>query len=129
SKFNDAIFMTAIVLAALSVPGYRPAILTKRFLISLVVAALALMPSVVWSISNMDAVLARTRKLQITAGGFLETRLNGFVELVEAFLNFSIMTLAIAAICFVLARQNPLRVEGPSPDNGLVGRVIALGLG
>lgn len=131
SKFNDSIFMIAILLAAISIPAYRPVILNRRFLISLAATLVALLPTIIWSISNIDAVLARTRKLGIAAvGGFLEIRTHGLAQLIESVLNFTAMTLVIAAVCFALERQNPLRTDSAaSPNNGFICRAILFSLG
>lgn len=130
SKFNDSIFMVAILLAAISVPAYRAVIVSRRFLLSIVAMLLVLMPTIIWSVANMQAVLARTRKLGLaTTGSFLEIRATGFGQLLESIFNFTIMTLVIAVVAFALERQNPLRTTGSAaPDHGFIGRAILFSL-
>ncbi|MEZ5780995.1 MAG: glycosyltransferase family 39 protein [Rhizobiaceae bacterium] len=130
SKFNDAIFIAALVIAAISLPALRPAILSRRIFLSLAAVLVMLTPTMVWSISNMDAVLARTRKLGIVStGSFLDIRLAGLGSLGESIVNFTVVTIIIAAVAFAMERCNPFRpVRESTTNSALVGRIILVSL-
>ncbi len=66
AKFNFPIVAIAMLLAASTMPAFRAAVATPRFLIAPVVAAALLWQPAVWLISNRDATLSRAHKLTMT---------------------------------------------------------------
>jgi len=66
AKFNFPIVAIAMILAALTMPGFRAAVATPRFLIAPAVSAALLWQPAVWLISNRDATLSRAHKLTMT---------------------------------------------------------------
>lgn len=131
SKFNDAIFIATILAAALSVREFRPAVLDRRMLLSVLVLIAALMPTVLWSIGHPDAVLARTRKLGLAApAGFWGLRVDGFVQLVVSTFNFCVVTLVIGAAAFAAERLNPFGAgTSGAPSEKFVRRILLIGFG
>jgi 4-amino-4-deoxy-L-arabinose transferase-like glycosyltransferase len=102
AKFNDVIFIAAMLGAALSIRSYRTAILDKRIVLSLVVLVLALTPTTLWSLDHFDALFARMHKFRLDPSGnsFLFTRLKGLVEFGIATFDFVIMTLLVCGLAF-----------------------------
>lgn len=66
AKFNFPIVAVAMVIAALTMPAFRRAVATPRFLVAPAVAAALLWRPAVWLISNSDATLSRAHKLTMT---------------------------------------------------------------
>lgn len=66
AKFNFPIVAIAMLLAALTMPAFRAAVATPRFLIAPAVAAALLWQPTLWLITNRDATLSRAHKLTMT---------------------------------------------------------------
>jgi 4-amino-4-deoxy-L-arabinose transferase-like glycosyltransferase len=69
SKYNYAIFTTALLLAVLATPGYRQVLASRRALVILPVALLVAVPHIYWLVSNFDIAASSVRKLHIEEGG------------------------------------------------------------
>ncbi len=130
AKFNDVVFLAAILAAALSVREYRPAILDRRLILSIVVMLAALAPTILWSFEHPGAILARTYKFGIQEAdqGFLMTRAGGIAELAWAIFLFCGITVAIWAVAFMLEWQNPFSRTEPNPNEMFVRRILIFGL-
>jgi hypothetical protein len=85
AKYNDIVLLTALLAAALSLPKMRDVILAPRFGVSILVAALALAPTLYWNVAHSDDVLARAYKFGAEEAGWsLQTVAIGFWKLVLA---------------------------------------------
>ncbi|TGQ39684.1 glycosyl transferase family 39 [Mesorhizobium sp. M00.F.Ca.ET.216.01.1.1] len=131
AKFNDIIFLFAMLAAGLSVREFRPAILSRWLLLSGVIVVLGLTPTVLWSYQHPEAILARVYKFGIDQPhqDFFFVRANGLRELAEAIFNFSVLTAVICGASFAAERLNPTaRLSGSNPGEKFVGRTLAFGL-
>jgi Dolichyl-phosphate-mannose-protein mannosyltransferase len=130
AKFNDVIFVVAMVAAALSVPAYRATILDKRFLLGVVVLLLVIAPTALWSLDHYNALFARMQKfgLDPKGYGFLFVRLKGLVEFGIASFDFVVMTVIACGIAFASRRLDPIRRPDCADAPGrLLGRVLLVG--
>jgi 4-amino-4-deoxy-L-arabinose transferase-like glycosyltransferase len=67
-KYNYAMFLTALLLAAMSVPQYRQVLANRRILATLLVALLVATPHIFWLVSNPELATGSVHKLHIDAG-------------------------------------------------------------
>ncbi|MGH6862627.1 MAG: glycosyl transferase, partial [Phyllobacterium sp.] len=58
-KFNAAFFMAALILAGLSIPAYRPVILSRRSIATLLAFSVAIAPTGLWTLAHTENVLSR----------------------------------------------------------------------
>ncbi|RWK33119.1 MAG: glycosyl transferase family 39 [Mesorhizobium sp.] len=130
SKYNEVIFLAALFLAALSVRETREAIFDRRFLISVVVAILACLPTFYWSLTHLGDLLAHSGGLGVAEGGSAAKTLSrGIRGLGNAILNFAGLPATIFAVAFFLARKQsaPPPEAAPWPET-LVWRAIGFAL-
>ncbi|WP_198021671.1 glycosyltransferase family 39 protein [Mesorhizobium sp. WSM3224] len=129
SKYNIVIFLAALFLAALSVRETREAIFDRRFLISVAVAILACLPTLYWSLTHRDDLLAHQGGLGVAEGGsVVSTAFLGIRRLANAIVNFAGLPVAILAVAYFLAGK---RTQPPEPvrwPEKLLWRAIALGV-
>ena len=59
-KYNFAIVVVGFVVAALSIPGYRPLLLNRRTLVSVLIAGGMIFPHARWMIEHPDLVTSKT---------------------------------------------------------------------
>lgn len=130
SKYNVVIFLAALFLAALSLRETREAIFDRRFLISLVVAILACLPTFYWSAMHLGDLLAHSAGLGVAEGGSVAKTLSrGIRGLGNAILNFAGLPATIFAVAFFLARKEPAPPPETTPwPEKLVWRAIAFAL-
>jgi len=130
AKFNDVIFLVAMLGAALSVGSYRPAILDRRFLLSLVVLVLVLTPTALWSLDHFNALFARMHKFGLDPSGdsFLFIRLKGAVEFAKATFDFVILTLLTCGLAFSFQKLDPTKrlIDAKASDRFL-GHILLIG--
>lgn len=131
SKYNNVIFLAALVLSTLSLRETRGVILNRQFLISMAVAVLLCLPTLYWSLTHTDQVLSH-------AGGFGMARESGVIlnafsgvwGLGKAMLNFALLPAGIFAAAFLIGRSRPAPARQPAPwTEKLVWRTIAFALG
>ncbi|WP_235983897.1 ArnT family glycosyltransferase [Mesorhizobium neociceri] len=130
SKYNNVIFLGALVLSTLSLRETRGVILNRQFLISVALAVLLCLPTLYWSLTHTEQVLSH-------AGGFGMARENGVIQnaltgvwgLGKAMLNFAGLPAGIFAVAFLIARNRPAPALQPLPwAEKLVWRTIAFAL-
>lgn len=130
SKYNNAIFLSALVLSTLSLRETRGVILHRFFLLSLAVGILLCLPTLYWSLTHTDQLLGHS-------GGFGMSRessailnaLAGMRGLGRAILFFAVLPAGIFAVAFLIARSRPAPASRPAPwTERLVWRTIAFAL-
>ena len=130
SKYNNVIFLAALILSTLSLRETRGAILHRNFLLSLALAVLLCLPTFYWSLTHTDQVLSH-------AGGFGMARESGVIlnafsgvwGLGKAMLNFALLPAGIFAAAFLIARNRSAPALQPAPwTEKLVWRTIAFAL-
>ena len=70
SKYNYAMFLTALLLAAAAVPQYRSVLRNRGILAALPVALLISTPHMFWLLSNLELATGSVSKLHIGDGNF-----------------------------------------------------------
>ena len=131
SKYNNVIFLGALILSTLSLRETRSVILNSRFLISVAVAALLCLPTVYWSLTHTDQLLAHSGGFFATVrdGSALQTAFNGLRGLSKAILFFAVLPAGIFSIAFATAWNRPAPAPQPAPwTEKLVWRTIAIAL-
>ncbi|MCU0808167.1 MAG: glycosyltransferase family 39 protein [Candidatus Contendobacter sp.] len=71
SKYNYAIFLAALLLAAGMVPAYRAWLLERRFAITVLVALLVVAPHFSWLLANLELATSSAHKFKAGAGDAL----------------------------------------------------------
>jgi 4-amino-4-deoxy-L-arabinose transferase-like glycosyltransferase len=130
AKYNDVILLGALLAAALSLRDYRPLVLDRRFLVTVVVACLALTPTLLWNVGHPGELMARSYKFGISAGGrSLVTTFHGLWDLAIAVFNFAVLPVAVFLISAVIGWFQPPAAAAPaSGPEKLLWRTLAFGL-
>jgi len=114
SKYNYALFVVVLFLAAMTIPAFRPRILSLRMLAALVLAALLLVPHLLWFVSNPGAALTRVDKFEIVSG--FTARLSGFAAALEGIVNYALLpTILLLAVAFVPLRRAGVETASSAP--------------
>jgi 4-amino-4-deoxy-L-arabinose transferase-like glycosyltransferase len=127
AKYNDVVLPAALVAAALSMPTYRPAILDRRFLLSVGIGALVVLPTAVWSLEHQAALFSRTYRLGIdqTGTGMLPVWLTGLREIALGAVTFSILPAGLSVLAFATERVDAgMRRSDILPGAQFVGRTM-----
>ena len=130
AKYNNLILIAAMLAATLSLRETRQVILRPQIAISLIVALLVCLPTLYWSATHPDDLLARTYKFGIDASdGPLVTAWKGIVELGEAVRNFAILPVAVFAVAMLAGRVAPSKFRERLPrSEKLLWRILGFGL-
>lgn len=113
SKYNYAVFLAALLLAALLTPGYRPVLANRRMLAVLLVALLVTTPHVYWLASNLDIATGSVRKLHINDGNLAA----GLAYAAVSALAF-LAPLLIFSMILVARPLKPASRENTGPGGG-----------
>ncbi len=115
SKYNYAIALLAMLLAAFSDPVTRKPLMSARLLLSAGVAALLVTPPMLWIVNNPDLAFASARKLDMTReGAAVLVAAQGVAQLVFAALGFVSLLLAVIGVLWVFCRRQGAAV---APDD------------
>jgi len=115
SKYNYAVVPAAMILAALTVPDTRRAILSPWLAVSFGLAAALLARPMLWIAENPDLALASAHKLQMTAEGSAAViAVTGIGALALAVLGFVAPLALVSAALWVFHR---LHDSAPAPDD------------
>ncbi|RWX66699.1 glycosyl transferase family 39 [Mesorhizobium sp. M4B.F.Ca.ET.089.01.1.1] len=130
SKYNNVIFLAALLLAALSLRETRAAIFDRRFPISVVVAMLACLPTFHWSLAHLEDLLLHSDGFGVAEGGSAAATASlGVFGLGKAILNFAGLPIAVFAVAFLVAIRRPTPSSEPWPwPEKLLWRAIAFAL-
>lgn len=110
AKYNDAVVLAAMLIAALSMRETRATILNPRFAIAIAVAALALAPTTFWSLTHSQEVAARYYKFGIDESGWSPgAAVIGSWKLLLAVISCFVVPAAI----FLTASWNSVRPPPP----------------
>ncbi|TJW09016.1 MAG: glycosyl transferase family 39 [Mesorhizobium sp.] len=130
SKYNNVIFLAALLLAAPSLRETRAAIFDRRFPISVVVALLACLPTFHWSLAHLEDLLLHSDGFGVAEGGSAAATASlGVFGLGKAILNFAGLPIAVFAVAFLVAISRPAPSSEPWPwPEKLLWRAIAFAL-
>ena len=67
SKYNVVLWIGGLMLACLTIPNFRSAVLNRRMAMAFGLAALVVLPNLLWAVEHRDASLLGTRKFHIEA--------------------------------------------------------------
>ncbi len=130
-KYNDALFLAALLAASLSVPVYRPAILNRWLVLSAGMAILVLLPSAIWSLEHSHSLLGHAHKFKIdrSSGNSLQIWLTGIWDFLVAIFDFAILPVALIVIAFAVERLEPLAwLRAAKPAEQFIGRSLLFSL-
>ncbi|HEX4342393.1 MAG TPA: glycosyltransferase family 39 protein, partial [Verrucomicrobiae bacterium] len=71
AKYNFVIVAGSLIMAGLTLPEYRRAILNPRILLTLIVAVLLVLPNVLWMLNHRDLLLVTAYKFRVHQGNWL----------------------------------------------------------
>lgn len=101
SKYNYGIFLIALFLAACSLKYFRPQLLNRKILLSLLCLLLVTSPHVYWALTNMQAILAQAGKFHMGHSlGLFASYSQGFQRLLLAVITFHILLLPVYTLFF-----------------------------
>ena len=130
SKFNYGVFLIALMLAALTIPQGRVALLNVRLLLSIAIIALALCFPVMWMLTHRAEVMSDSYKLFVSDN---HSRLaawgQGLLSLVGAAVVFLAPMLLFTVPLFWHAIRTPEPITENSIFPKLIGRTVLIGLG
>jgi 4-amino-4-deoxy-L-arabinose transferase-like glycosyltransferase len=132
SKYNYGIFLVALFLAACSLEYFRPQLLNRKMLLSLLCLLLVTSPHVYWVLTNMQATLSQAGKFQMGHSlDLFASYSQGFQRLLKAVVAFLGMLFPVYALFFYKqGRQDVTAAE--ISDNvayvSLVRRMLLMGL-
>lgn len=131
SKYNNVIFLGALVLSTFSLRETRGVVLNRRFLISVAVGVLLCLPTLHWSLTHTDQLLSHSGGFFGAAreSGAIQTAFNGMSGLARAILFFALLPAGIFAVAFLIAWKRPAPDPQPTPwAEKLVWRTITFSL-
>lgn len=101
SKYNYAAFLFGLVLSALTIPRFRPLVLNKRMLLSLVVCLAILCPHLLWAFGDRELLTTTTYKFhQQQENNFIKVAATGLGHLFVAVISHTAPMLLIFAVIF-----------------------------
>jgi 4-amino-4-deoxy-L-arabinose transferase-like glycosyltransferase len=129
AKYNDAILLGALLAAALSLRDFRAVILDRRFAVTVVIAGLALAPTLLWNAAHPAELLARSGKFGIAADGrSWITSFVGLWELGIAVFDFAVLPVVIFVIAIAIAWRKPAAFAPAPGGEKLLWRTLGIGL-
>lgn len=129
AKYNDAILLAGLLAAALSLRDFRAIVLDRRFLIAIIVAGLALTPTLLWNAAHPGELLARSYKFGIAASG--RSWIAPFVglwDLAVATFDFTVLPVAVFLIATAIGWRRPVAYRPASGGEKLLWRTLGIGL-
>ncbi len=130
SKYNNVIFLFALIAATLSLRETRGAILNRQFLVSVVVAVLLCLPTLYWSLTYTDQLLSHSGGFGMAKGhGAIQTAFYGLRGLGKAILYFAVLPAGVFLVALLIAWNKAAPAPQPAPWSAkLVWRTIAFAL-
>ena len=121
-KYNYAMFLTALILAVVSVPQYRQVLANRRILATLLIALLIATPHMFWLASNPELATGSVRKLHIDAGSFTAGLPNAAVAAL-AFLT-PLLIFSMLLVSGPVRRELPKKIK-PADSRLLLNLLVA----
>ena len=132
SKYNFAVFLVALMLAALSLPTWRSGILTLRMLVALLVCVAVVLPHLGWAWTHAALALSQSGKFQIRPELSLSSAwLKGASQVAGGILENAVVPVALFGL-LSLRGPKPADSAGVNPQAprlALVWRTVFFGLG
>jgi len=106
SKYNELFFLVALLIAALTMPSLRPAVLTPKMALALAALAVIVTPHVIWFVHHQSLGLSESHSFGIAArgmGGMVYFR--GIQHLITAIVIFAGPPMLIYLPLLIAARK------------------------
>lgn len=115
SKYNYALWLLGLLLGALTLPQFRPAILNWRLFLSLAITAALFLPHGVWILQHPDLTFLAATKFEMhdTSSAWGQVVLNGIVSILQSLLAFCTPVLLIYFLVFFRAPARGPAIEKP----------------
>lgn len=101
SKYNYAIFVGALLLAALSLPDIRQTLFRWPLALSAVLAVLIVTPHGLWVQSHMAKALRSSHKFEMDSGFSLATALSGLTAELVAIMSFGLLLTVVSGVIYL----------------------------
>jgi 4-amino-4-deoxy-L-arabinose transferase-like glycosyltransferase len=125
-KYNYAVFLLAFLLAALSLPQFRPRLLCRQALLALFVLLLLTSAHLLWMAGHVGDTLTQAGTFHSAARG---TLLADYAQGLAALAKATAAFLGLLAVCHLLLCRKPAQTALPTdPFRTLLGRSLLLGL-
>lgn len=129
SKYNYAFWLVGLLLAAVSLPDFRPAALDKRMLLVLGIGLLVFLPNGLWMLGHRDLALLTASKFEIRQSlSWWQVAGTGVKNLLQSIVAFSAPLGLIYLLLFVKApvQQGPPIATSPAYRTLLVRTWLAI---
>jgi 4-amino-4-deoxy-L-arabinose transferase-like glycosyltransferase len=113
SKYNYALFLTALSLAVLSTPRFRSLLTDRRALAALLVVLIVSAPHIIWVISNYEIAASSAEKLHANRGNLF----SGFAHAAFSALAF-LTPLWVLSIFLISSPFKSKNLETAGPESG-----------
>ena len=127
SKYNYAVFLVALLLAAGSLAEFRSAVCRMQMLWSLAAFAALAAPHVIWMTTHRATVLARANEVHVTGGSLWSAYGASLGSLLTAVIAFSGLAVAAYAVLFLRAPAINQETAAAQQYRRLVGRILLAG--
>jgi len=128
AKYNYAVMILSLWLAALSLPAVRPIILDRKLLLTIACFLLVIFPHALWAWTNPNLLFSQANKFNIPeSGNFLFASLKGAGVLLKRTFEFAVGPLVI----FGLVSFRAPKIAETSADRALTSglrRMLLMGL-
>jgi len=129
SKYNFALVLVALALAAVSMRDFRVVILDKRIVLAGLIAVLVVLPNLLWALNHPDLALRAAGKFKIQESGhWLSGIIAGLKTLTVGSVTF-FGPLALAYGIIFWKRRGPGAPGARNPYVGLLLRMLVISYG
>jgi len=128
AKYNYAVMIVSLLLAARTLPTLRPAVLDRRFLLTLACFLLVVAPHAYWALTNPQLLLSQSNKFAIPESDILLASLKGVGLTLRRIVEYAAGPLVV----FSLLSFRAPKIAEASSDRSLVTllqRMMLIGLG
>lgn len=129
AKYNYAVLLAALLLAALSLPAARAVLFDRRSFLTLLCGALVVAPHAHWAWTHPTLLFSQSGKFHIPqSGNFLLASVQGGALMLKRIADYALLPVAVFAL--IALRAPRIATAGADPRLiALIGRTLAIGLG
>ena len=130
AKYNYAVFLVALLVAACSLKNFRPRVCNRKMGLAVVCLLLVTSPHLYWAITHMPATLTQVDKFHVgRSAGLFASYWLGLQSLLGAVVCFLGLLLPVYALFFYKRGSPDLPAAGNKDAAALVLRLLLTGLG
>lgn len=131
SKYNYLIFISSLILAALTLPQFRKTLSTPKTILFFVLPVLLLIPHLIWCVNNRDLLFVALGKASMGAGGaWINSVFLGMTSLISSFI-FSAILLTLLFLPYIIKALSGHKA-GPVPASSeylkLISRTVIVSI-